>query len=411
MKTNSETSLFAAAAWLSDVDLIRQVDRLAAQQRQATAELVAHLAELDARKLHLARGYGSLFSYCTQALRLSEHAAYNRIVAARACRIFPAVLDLLADGSLNLSTLRLLAPHLKAENAESLLSAANGRGKREVEELVARIAPRPDVASSIRKLPSRPLVQRSATAEDGVLGTTLIVQEASSQATLKRTAMPNPESAAPTVPAPRVPALSTHQQAGRVPALLVAATHPADGSRTRREQAAVVPLAPERYRIQFTVDRKTHDKLRRAQDLLRRELRDGDVAAIFDRALTLLLEDVARSKLAATPRPRPAQARSVRSRHVPASVKRAVWLRDDARCAFVAEGGRRCSQRAFLELHHVEPHGVGGETSAANLSLRCRAHNAYEAELIFGNRAGSRDARAQGAAALPFGSYAGPSGA
>ena len=69
-------------------------------------------------------------------------------------------------------------------------------------------------------------------------------------------------------------------------------------------RAEVKPLAPERYKIQFTVDREAHDKLRRAQDLLRHTIPDGDLAAIFDKAITLLLEDLARAKHGAAGRPR-----------------------------------------------------------------------------------------------------------
>jgi 5-methylcytosine-specific restriction endonuclease McrA len=123
------------------------------------------------------------------------------------------------------------------------------------------------------------------------------------------------------------------------------------------------------------------------QELLRREIPDGDPGTIFERALALLLEDVVRKKLAATPRPRdvrPDEARQApsmrkRSRHIPARVRRAVWRRDGERCAFVASNGQRCTERAFLELHHREPYAVGGEATVANISLRCRAHNTYEA--------------------------------
>jgi hypothetical protein len=136
--------------------------------------------------------------------------------------------------------------------------------------------------------------------------------------------------------------------------------------------------------VQFTVGRETHDNLRRAQDLLRREIPDGDPGLIFDRALRLLLEDIARKKLAATSKPRPGRPTAERSRHVPAHVKRAVWLRDGGQCAFVARSGRRCRERAILEFHHVDPYAIGGETTSANLSLRCRAHNVHEAERVFG---------------------------
>jgi len=146
----------------------------------------------------------------------------------------------------------------------------------------------------------------------------------------------------------------------------------------------VAPLAPFRYQVQFTIGEETHDKLRTVQDLLRRELPDGDPAAIFDRALDLLLNDIARKKAGAADKPRPLGAAATRSRHIPAAIKRAVWLRDRGRCAFVSRSGRRCSARAYLEFHHVEPYAIGGETTANNISLRCQGHNAYEAELLFG---------------------------
>src|SRR6266545_4571752 len=96
---------------LSDDQLLSDVTALAARERHATAQLIAALAELDARRLYLAAGYPSLFTYCTQFLHLSEHAAYGRIEAARAARKLPKILDLFAEGSIALTTVCLLAPH------------------------------------------------------------------------------------------------------------------------------------------------------------------------------------------------------------------------------------------------------------------------------------------------------------
>jgi hypothetical protein len=148
--------------------------------------------------------------------------------------------------------------------------------------------------------------------------------------------------------------------------------------------AAVTPLAPERYKIQFAASRQLHDKLRRVQSLLRHAIPNGDPAAVFERALDVLLADLERKKLAATSRPRAAREATPRSRHIPAAVRREVWRRDGARCAFVGAAGR-CAEREFLELHHVVPFAQGGQATTANIELRCRAHNAYEAELSFGS--------------------------
>jgi hypothetical protein len=335
---NTLCHVHATAAQLSDRDLLRRIDIFARNERHATVELLAHLAELDVRKLYLAEGYASLFSYCADRLRLSEHATYNRIEAARASRTFPVLLDLLATGALNLSTLRLLVPHLTPENHESVLAEASGRSKRDVEALVARLAPRPDLPASVRKLPVR---------------------------------MVAPARECPSATAP--PAEAAFADSAPMTTRVPAAPRP-----------VVAALAPERYRVQFTVSRETQEKLRRVQDLLRREVPDGDPAAIFDRALTLLLDDVARKKLAATSRPRPAVPADPRSRYVPAAVKRTVWARDGGRCAFVGRTGRRCEQRSFLEFHHLDPYARGGQTTVDNLALRCRSHNVHEAQLVLG---------------------------
>jgi hypothetical protein len=147
--------------------------------------------------------------------------------------------------------------------------------------------------------------------------------------------------------------------------------------------------APERYRVQFTIGPETHEKLRRVQALLRREIPDGDPGAIFDRAVTLLLEKVEKTKLgaAAKPRPRPSirlgTDKAARSRDIPRAVKRAAWRRDAGQCAFVSSTGRRCAQRTFLEFHHIQASAKQGPATVGNISLHWR-HNQYEAELIFG---------------------------
>jgi len=164
--------------------------------------------------------------------------------------------------------------------------------------------------------------------------------------------------------------------------------------------------APERYRVQFTIGQETHEKLRRLQELLRREIPNGDPGAIFDRALTMLLDKVEKTKLGATDmqqqpdrpiRPgtdlnrsiRPETDRegrkpAVRSRHIPREVQRMVWRRDAGQCAFMSPAGRRCAERTFLELHHRQPYAMHGPSTIANISLRCWRHNQYEAELVFG---------------------------
>jgi len=340
------TNMLATAAMLSDDALLARLEALAGRARDCTAELIAHLSELQIRKADRGEGPGSLFEYCTRILRLSEAASFNRIAAASAARKFPVILDLLADGSINLTTVRVLAPHLTPENHRRALQEAIGRTKAEVEEIRARLTPQPDAPASVRKLPGPARA-------------------------------PAPQRVAPLVAGRFSPNVSSPPKPGS-PMTTVVRPGPAD------HRPALQPLSPERYRVQFTVGEETKEKLRRVQDLLKREIPDGDPGAIFDRALTLLLADAEKKAFAETTRPR-SSGRPVKpgSRTIPAGVKRAVWRRDGGQCAFVGRKGR-CAQRSFLEFHHVDPHAYGGQSTVDNISLRCRAHNAYESELIFG---------------------------
>ena len=341
------THALAIATSLSDHDLLARLSALAGREREATAELVAHLAALDARRsAYAAQGYGSLHAYCTQALRLSEDAATNRIEAARTCRRFPVILELLASGEMTLTSVRLLGRHLTPENHLAVLGEAKGRTVRQIDLLVAALAPQPDARSLVRKLPA--------------------VMPAESKAVNEVPLEPGVEMASPPPAVPAAP------------------------------RPIVRPTAPERYRVQFTIGEATHDKLRRLQALLRREIPDGDPGAIFDRAVTLLLAHVENKKLGVTARPRlpirrETDKNDIRtppppSTYVPKWVQRAVWERDGGQCAFASQEGFRCTQREFLEFHHVLARAKGGLATVENISLRCWRHNQYEAEVVFGPR-------------------------
>jgi 5-methylcytosine-specific restriction endonuclease McrA len=320
---------------LSDRDLLARIRCAAEQEHRATAHLIALQMELDVRRLYLGEGCSSLFTYCTQVLHLSEHAAYGRIEAARAARRFPVILELLAEGAISLTAIGLLAPHLTQENHSAVLNGARHKSKRDVEHLVARLHPRPEVPATVRKLP---------------------------------------ESKVPAAAAPQK--LTFHEAGNETSSLPVRSALPPS------RLAQVQPLAPERYKMQFTVGSETYEDLRRVQDLLRHTIPNGDLAAIFERALKLLLAELTRTKVANVSRPQARRQERRASRHVPAEVKREVWQRDEGRCAFRGAQGR-CTETGFLEFHHVVPFAEA--TTTANIELRCRAHNAYEAERWFGS--------------------------
>jgi 5-methylcytosine-specific restriction endonuclease McrA len=300
-----------------------------AQERSATAELLAYIAEFDARKLYAPAGYSSMFAYCVGELGLSEDAARKRIHAARTAREYPAVFAAVADGRLNLGAVVLLAPCLTRETADGLLAAAAGRTRIELEILLAERFPRPDVPTQLLPIP------------------------------------PAPEP----VPAPELLPAPCQRAPGRVE--IPAPTR-------------LKPLSPQRFELHVTLAQETHDKLRQAQALLGHRIPSGDLAQVLDHALATAIAVYEKRKFAANESSSRRRRATRSARDIPAHVKRAVRARDGGQCTFVSESGHRCTERRFLEFDHVREVARGGEATVANVRVRCRTHNQHAAERTFG---------------------------
>ena len=139
-------------------------------------------------------------------------------------------------------------------------------------------------------------------------------------------------------------------------------------------------MSADRFALQLTVNRCTYDKLRYAQELLSHQLPSGDLVEVFDRALDTLIVQLEKRKFSATSRPRRGDRRTTQSpRHIPAQVKREVWVRDGGQCTFVSDAGHRCCARELLEFDHIEEVARGGKATVAGMRLRCRVHNQFTA--------------------------------
>jgi hypothetical protein len=325
-----------------DPALLRELRALVAQDRATTAALLAHLAEVDARRLYAPAGHPSMFAWCVEELHLSEEAACRRIRAARTARQFPAAYGLLAEGRLHLTALVLLAPYLTQENTDELFAAATHQSKAQIEQLLAERFPRPDLQARVDVFPPMPTKN-----------------------------LPSP--------------VTVDLAPGESLSPGTVALAPGESPSPVTVRPGVAPLAPGRYGLQFTVAQDTYEKLRYAQALLGHSVPSGELAEVFNRALDALIARLEQRKFAATSRPRPRLRRSsANPRHVPAEVRRAVWERDGGQCTFVGAAGHRCPARTRLEFDHVEPVARGGQATVKGIRLRCRAHNQYAAECAFG---------------------------
>ena len=344
---------------LTDDALIEALRALADDSNAIEAALISHLAEVDARSLHLGRAHPSLFAYCMVELAFSESMTFNRILVARASRRFPLVLDHLRNGTIHLSGLRILVPHLSPDNHVELLEEATRKSKREIEGLVARRFPKPAVPDVIRKLPEPrppsfpPLVLEVPSPE-----TTPQPSRSSPLLEPAVDASPTPKPAVPVLPPPPSPPRPT----------------------------IVEPLSATQFKVQFTAEQSLSDKLREARDLLRHQVPDGSLATIVERALDLLIREVKKERFGVGRAPREKGPRDTKpgSRDVPDHLKHLVYERDGGQCTFVDERGHRCPEKGGLEIDHVFGFARDPTHCLEGLRLLCRAHNAYEAARLYG---------------------------
>jgi hypothetical protein len=322
----------------SDAELLQTTHLHVERSHEIDADLLLLLGEIEERRLYAERAFSSMFDFCTRELGFSEDVACNRIALAKLARRLPRVLDFVRDGRIHLSGLGLLAKHLTEENAEEVLAAAAGKSKRSIEELVARLAPRPSVPASIRKLPERP------------------------------SPAPVAEETPPSLP-------------------LDVAAAPAPVALPVERKPEVKPLSAEGYLVRFTASPELKAKLERAQELMRHR-GGGDLATVIERAVELLIDDVMKERFGVGRKARStaanAEQREVASRHIPDAIKREVYERDGGQCTFVSEDGRRCEERGGLEFEHTEGFARTGQHSVEGLTLHCRTHNQLAADRLYG---------------------------
>src|SRR6187402_2190088 len=140
---------------LNDHTLLSRFGDLLRQHHEGNANLLRHIDAIDRRQLWAKLGYPSLFAFLVSRHHMSESTAGKRIGAARTARRFPVLFAMVARGELHLSGIHRLQAHLTRENHEQVLAAAKHKTIRQIEELVARLAPQPDVPSTLRALPTR----------------------------------------------------------------------------------------------------------------------------------------------------------------------------------------------------------------------------------------------------------------
>ncbi len=317
---------------LKDQELVEKFGVLVGQEREIVSEVIQHLSEIDRRKLYAQEGYSSLFTYCCEKYHFSESEAFLRIQACRLSQAFPEVLKFLEEGKITLTTIKLISPYLTQENKGIILKSIDQKSTRQAEKVLATLFPQEEeILDSIRKLP----------------------QETVSAQNLTRCAT------------------STLSKI--------------------RAKGIIKPVTSKRVKIELSASEEFAKKIQRAKELLRHKYPQGKLEDILNEALELLLEKKdPQRKIFSQKKSQTSLAMSGsfsdtggKTRYIPERIKQTIWKRDKGQCSYVSSDGKQCGERNFLELDHIKPFALEGETKEENLRLLCRAHNQWRAEKTF----------------------------
>ena len=276
---------------LSDQELLSNVSKLMKCERECGAKLIAHLAEINQRGLHLQMGFKSLFEYCQRELKLEDGQIWLRIQVARKCSEFPELLKSLREGAMSLTVCGRIAPYLNQANSVALIRETEGMSRAEVEEYLVKLKPRELKNPSLRK-----------------------------------------------APAPSGPNVSpvTTEPSQSAELLFSETTPPAKAAELR-------PATPERYNLSLNISKETKAKLERLAEVLNLDVKNN-LEELLNIALeaALLKKDPMRQKTRSkkTIVPKVVKKDKKRSRYIPRELRREILKRADYQCEYVSPDGR-----------------------------------------------------------------------
>lgn len=346
---------------LTNENLLASVVRLATEERRITLAVLEHFREIERRKAYADLGYRSLFDYAVKHLRYSEPSASRRIAAMHALRAHPELARPLSSGAATVTNVAKIATTLRREERASgrkmnteekktLFREMSVLPARELERKLVRMAPRSALTERARPVTAELRELRIFLAEG-------VFAELEELMALRGRTLANPGSYS--------------------------------------ELFGELIQAAKRAHLE-----KFSEKSRRRASPLAGGTRMKDAEPEKARAVQAISEESSASKnsprepgqesandRAAPPNsPRPSiQSRDpIRTRTVPAAIRRAVFRRAGFRCEFIEKTGNPCGSRRNLEVEHRTPYARGGPNEITNLELLCRDHNQIRGIRTFG---------------------------
>jgi hypothetical protein len=376
---------FWALQGISDDELESSLSGLLGAGARVEARIVAHLAEVEARRLHLVAGYSSLYDYCRKRLGLSDYEAFIRIAAARVARSYPVVFEMLAQRQLHLTAICEVREYLTAGNHRELLETVSGKTKLQIRDVLAQRFPQADVPASLKKLPAlEPLspgryrLQLTLSAEQKEkleLARDLLshANRSGDLAVVVERALDELISRLEKRRFGRTAARVLHEYAEIRASTKIGAKKLGPTQRPGRAQSPTPNTLSN-------ANARVHELPVPGRTVGHAPAKEMPA----DEPVNEVIADEARVRNESARGAIDGKREQRRRKHIANETRRELLARGDVRCAFVASDGRRCDARAFLQFHHRHAWACGGSDTADNLELLCRAHNRLLAERDFG---------------------------
>ncbi|MDE0151208.1 MAG: HNH endonuclease [Bdellovibrionales bacterium] len=326
---------------LSNQKLLSQTKLLAQKERNITIQVIRHLSEIEFRKLHLKRGFSSLFDYTVKELGYSEGSAYRRIKAMKLCREVPETTAKLETGSLNLTTASQLQTFFEKQNKKVIKIQSDLNVKHikhqinfETQALENRVLPSTTTECGVSQLKDKSLGQSELQRSDS---------------------------------SPRRIVASYLDDKNQKLNLL----EKVEGKSSRQTERLLCEVDPEisipKEKLRFIGNGKTELKIIMDEGL-KKKRKSGQTNQTIQKVQT---KNNQQSKITST-------AISKQSRYIPAEIRRFIWTRDHAECSYVCpETRKKCSSKHLLQIDHIQPYSLGGSSKPDNLRLLCAGHNQY----------------------------------
>ncbi len=372
---------------LRDPELLSKTQSLVKEEREITTLILRHLREIERRRLFAAQGFSSLHEFAVKFLGYSEAAAHRRISSMRLLRELPELERSLEEGSLSLSTLSTVQSFFVAERKRTdtprnytseskleILKAVQGMSRRECERHLATVSPKSIPSPEQSRALNSELTELRVVVTQDFLDMLDQIRDLAGNRLKSNRLLELLNFMADTTLNKLTPLAHSQNRNLRL-GIALTPSQSSPGNRSASDSTSDSNSATSS--VSESTSPATSAGGGDAVSFTQTQMSPGSIQ-IHQNRMALHRPNLDRPSL-----DRPSLdklSRNRPSRAISASIRREIWLRAKGRCEYIEPGTqRRCAATRYLQVDHIRPIALGGDSTTANLRILCSAHNQFSA--------------------------------